>query len=154
MRATPTKNSYRYPGSSAALGSSLAGSKPFEYEKMSLWRYSTNFSLSAGLSRFQIAMLSERATFIIIFSVSLRPLLARWTCLCVSCSGDAHGGGRVVFVVDPAGRVAEAKVLSTTDSRFDAAALEAVKKWRYEPGKRNGQPVSFRVLQPITFPKN
>ena len=61
---------------------------------------------------------------------------------------------RVVFVVDPAGRVAEAKVLSTTDSRFDAAALEAVKKWRYEPGKRNGQPVSFRVLQPITFPKN
>lgn len=61
---------------------------------------------------------------------------------------------RVVFVVDPGGRVAEAKVLSTTDARFDQAALEAVKKWRYEPGKRNGQPVSFRVLQPITFPKN
>jgi len=61
---------------------------------------------------------------------------------------------KLVFTVDPSGRVSDAKVLKTDDPLFDHAALEAVKKWRYEPGKRNGQPVSFRVLQPITFPKN
>lgn len=61
---------------------------------------------------------------------------------------------KLVLEVDPTGRVGDAKVLSSTNSLFDQAALDAVKKWRYEAGKRNGQPVSFRVLQPITFPKH
>ena len=32
-------------------------------------------------------------------------------------------------------------------------ALAAVKKWKFEPGKKGGEPVRFRMRVPITFPK-
>jgi protein TonB len=63
--------------------------------------------------------------------------------------------GRVVvlFVVDESGRVKSAKVDDASNPAFAEPALEAVKKWRFEPGKRNGKPVGFRLKQTITFPK-
>jgi protein TonB len=57
----------------------------------------------------------------------------------------------VVFQVDPQGRVLEPTVQKSTDPAFEAAALEAVKQWRFEPGTRNGKAVSFKMRQPITF---
>ena len=59
----------------------------------------------------------------------------------------------IIFIVDERGRVVQPKVRSSTDPMFDQAALAAVKRWKYEPGKRGGKPVRFRVLQPITFPE-
>jgi len=59
----------------------------------------------------------------------------------------------VIFEVDQSGRVENAIVQKSTDPLFDKAALTAVKKWKFEPGKRNGQPVRFRMRAPITFPK-
>ncbi len=35
----------------------------------------------------------------------------------------------------------------------DSAALTAVKQWKFEPGKRNGKAVRFRMRVPISFPK-
>jgi protein TonB len=55
--------------------------------------------------------------------------------------------------VDRDGRVRNAKVLSSTDPAFEGAALSAVKKWKFEPGKRKGQAVRFRMRVPVTFPK-
>ena len=60
----------------------------------------------------------------------------------------------VLFVVDQRGRVENPIVQSSTDPQFEAPALSAVKQWRFEPGKRNGQAVKFRMRVPITFPKN
>ncbi|RMF75349.1 MAG: energy transducer TonB [Acidobacteria bacterium] len=57
----------------------------------------------------------------------------------------------VVFMVDPSGRVRNAKVQKSTDPAFEKPALEAVREWRFEPGKRDGQAVSFRMRVPITF---
>jgi protein TonB len=34
---------------------------------------------------------------------------------------------------------------------LDGAALEAVKKWRYEPTLVNGQPVPVRMMTTINF---
>jgi protein TonB len=64
------------------------------------------------------------------------------------------GGGKVwiVFAVDEQGRVDHATALESTDPVFEAPALTAVKKWRFEPGKRNGTPVRFRMRIPVTFP--
>lgn len=59
----------------------------------------------------------------------------------------------VLFTVNELGRVENPVVQSPGDPQFDNAALAAVKQWRFEPGKRKGQPVRFRVRQPITFPK-
>lgn len=38
--------------------------------------------------------------------------------------------------------------------RLDAAAVEAVKKWRFVPAKKNNQPLSAFVLVPIKFSLN
>jgi protein TonB len=59
----------------------------------------------------------------------------------------------ILFVVDQKGRVENPIVQSSTDPQFEAPALSAVKQWKFEPGKRNGQPVKFRMRVPITFPK-
>lgn len=57
----------------------------------------------------------------------------------------------LIFTVDPDGRVKDPAVLRTTDPAFDRVALAAIKQWRFEPGKRNGRPVEFRMRIPITF---
>ncbi len=59
----------------------------------------------------------------------------------------------ILFVVDARGAVESPIVQSSTDQGFDEAALAAVKQWKFEPGKRNGQAVRFRMRVPITFPK-
>lgn len=60
----------------------------------------------------------------------------------------------VIFIVDPNGRVESPLVQSTTDPALDRAALNAVKQWKFEPGKRKGESVRFRMRVPITFPKS
>ena len=57
----------------------------------------------------------------------------------------------VEFSVDTTGRVVTARVVRATHRGFEAAALRAVLKWRFEPGRREGRPVSFRMMVPIGF---
>lgn len=59
----------------------------------------------------------------------------------------------VIFIVDPNGRVESPLVQKTTDPALDRAAVSAVKQWKFEPGKRKGKAVRFRMRVPITFPK-
>ncbi len=59
----------------------------------------------------------------------------------------------VLFVVDQRGRVENPIVQKATDPAFEGPALAAVKQWKFEPGKKNGQPVRFRMRVPITFPE-
>jgi protein TonB len=66
----------------------------------------------------------------------------------------APGSVHVIFVVDQKGKVEDPRVQSATDPAFERPALAAVKQWKFEPGKRQGQPVRFRMRVPITFPKN
>jgi periplasmic protein TonB len=57
----------------------------------------------------------------------------------------------VEFVVDESGRVRDPHVLRSSDPRFEAPTLRAVAKWRFEPGRRHGQVVSFRMAVPVAF---
>ncbi|MFO1055139.1 MAG: energy transducer TonB [Planctomycetota bacterium] len=66
----------------------------------------------------------------------------------------APGTVQIVFVVDQDGRVENPIVQSSTDPVFERAALQCVKQWRFEAGKRKGEPVRFRMRVPITFPKS
>lgn len=59
----------------------------------------------------------------------------------------------VLFIVDQQGRVQNPLVQKSTDPIFERPALTAVKQWKFEPGKRNGQAVRFRMRVPITFPE-
>jgi protein TonB len=65
----------------------------------------------------------------------------------------APGTVYIIFVVDQQGKVENPAIQKSTDPVFDKAALMAVKQWKFEPGKRNGQPVRFRMRVPLTFPK-
>ena len=57
----------------------------------------------------------------------------------------------VLFMVDRTGRVDNPIVQKSTNPAFEPAALQAVKRWKFESGKRNGQAVVFRMRVPITF---
>ncbi len=59
----------------------------------------------------------------------------------------------VLFVVDKTGRARDLKVQKSTHPAFNNPALKAVKQWKFEPGKRKGKPVQFRMRVPITFQK-
>lgn len=64
----------------------------------------------------------------------------------------APGTVHILFVVDEQGRVENPVVQKSTDPVFERPALAAVRQWRFEPGKRNGKPVRFRMRVPVTFP--
>ena len=62
-------------------------------------------------------------------------------------------GGEVVvqFVVDESGRVLEPSVMRSSNHAFDAATLAAVARWRFEPGRKDGRVVRFRMSAPVVF---
>jgi len=57
----------------------------------------------------------------------------------------------VMFIVDQNGRVENPVVQSSSDPAFEAAVLVAIKQWKFEPGKRDGQSVRSRMRQPFQF---
>ncbi len=57
----------------------------------------------------------------------------------------------VEFMVDEAGRVHDVRVLKSTHPDFEDATCAAVSMWKFEPGKRKGNPVCFRMSLPVVF---
>ncbi len=68
---------------------------------------------------------------------------------------DAGVGGKVQlrFVVDANGKVEAStiEVIATTVQALGAAAVEAVAKIEFKPGKKDGSPVRTLVVMPIAF---
>lgn len=58
---------------------------------------------------------------------------------------------RLGFIVTSQGTVIMPYVISSTHRGFERPALEAVQKWKFKPGIRNGRKVNTRVEQPIDF---
>jgi protein TonB len=57
----------------------------------------------------------------------------------------------VVFIVDPAGRVANPRVEKSTNAAFEKPAVEAIKQWKFEPAVKGGQRVHCKMRVPIRF---
>jgi len=57
----------------------------------------------------------------------------------------------VSFVVGANGEVQDAFPAKSTRPEFEAAAIEAVKKWKFEAGVKGGRFVNTRMEQPIAF---
>lgn len=60
----------------------------------------------------------------------------------------------VEFVCNKEGRVIQARIYRSDNQLFNPKALEAVRKWRFEPGTKDGQPVQFRMRVPLVFNLN
>ncbi len=64
--------------------------------------------------------------------------------------------GRVVsvtvsWIVTPEGLVDDPKIETSASPEIDAFVLEGIRKWRYEPGQKDGKTVPVRVLRKYTF---
>jgi periplasmic protein TonB len=57
----------------------------------------------------------------------------------------------VVVIIDEKGDVFQATVSKSTDAAFEAASIEAVKKWKFKPAEVGGQVVKAKVTIPIHF---
>jgi protein TonB len=64
-----------------------------------------------------------------------------------------HESGEVVveFVVDYDGRVLNPHVVSSSSFIFEEPTIRAVSQWRFEPGRRQGKAVRFRMMVPVEF---
>lgn len=61
--------------------------------------------------------------------------------------GEVH----VALALGAQGEVIDAVAEKSTQTEFEAAAVEAAKNWKFAPGMKSGAPVNVRVLLPIVF---
>ena len=66
-------------------------------------------------------------------------------------SSATNGSVTVEFVVDTTGRVISAEAVRWTHRDFVDPAVQAVLRWRFEPGTINGRKVNFRMAIPMEF---
>lgn len=66
-------------------------------------------------------------------------------------SAGIEGEVVLILYVDERGTVADIDVKSVTNPGFVNNAVDAVRKWRFEPGLRKGKPVPFKMQQAIPF---
>jgi protein TonB len=65
---------------------------------------------------------------------------------------EGIGGSVLVeFEVNTAGEVVRAEAVSCSRREFAEPALRAVRQWRFEPGRRHGRAVPFRLTVPVEF---
>lgn len=57
----------------------------------------------------------------------------------------------LAFVVDADGAVKNLRVEKATEPAFAEAALAAVAAWEFEPGTKDGKPVSCQLTLPLRF---
>lgn len=64
--------------------------------------------------------------------------------------------GEVVvdFIVDTNGDVQNAYALRSSQREFEAAAVQAVSKWKFKPGRKTGKDVPTHMQVPIVFTLN
>jgi len=62
-----------------------------------------------------------------------------------------EGSVTVAFVVDENGRVEDARVEKSSHPEFEKSGLEAIRKWRFRPGRKDGQPVRTYLVQTFRF---
>ncbi|HWN97625.1 MAG TPA: energy transducer TonB [Methylomirabilota bacterium] len=62
-----------------------------------------------------------------------------------------EGAVTLLFLLSEDGRVEEARVENSSRPEFEKPALEAIRKWRFRPGTKDGQPVRTYLRIPMRF---
>ena len=60
----------------------------------------------------------------------------------------------VDFIVDSNGDVQNAYAIKSSQREFEAAAVQAVMKWKFKPGRKGGRDVNTHMQVPIVFTLN
>lgn len=69
----------------------------------------------------------------------------------VARKARVHGIVIIEAVIDRQGNVTEARVLKPLGMGLDQAALTAIKRWKFQPGTLNGQPVPVYYSLTVNF---
>jgi periplasmic protein TonB len=63
-----------------------------------------------------------------------------------------HQGTVMLYVqIDPSGQATNIKVVKSLGLGLDEKAIEAVKKWKFAPGKKDGKPVTVEATIEVNF---
>lgn len=57
----------------------------------------------------------------------------------------------LIFVLDETGRVEDPRVENSSRPEFEKPALDAIRKWRFSPGQKDGQAVRTYIRVPLRF---
>ncbi len=57
----------------------------------------------------------------------------------------------VSVLIDEKGNVTEPKIVKASNDAFSEPALEALKRWKFKPAKKDGEAVAIRVNIPVQF---
>ena len=57
----------------------------------------------------------------------------------------------LTFEVDEQGNVVDPKVQKSSNPGFERPVLEAIVKWKFKPGKKDGVPAKMRIGVPLQF---
>ena len=57
----------------------------------------------------------------------------------------------VKCTIDEQGNVSETSVSKSSNETFDKFAVDALKKWKFKPGRQDGEPVAMTVTIPVKF---
>jgi len=63
----------------------------------------------------------------------------------------AFGMVRMLITIDASGKLEDSMLVDYDDQRFADAAVEAVRKWHYEPARQNGAPIGVRTMLVFNF---
>jgi len=66
-------------------------------------------------------------------------------------SDGVSGKAEIEVIVDKEGRPHFPRIISATHEDFGWAAATAIKRWKFQPGMKDGQKVDSRVVIPVTF---
>ena len=66
---------------------------------------------------------------------------------------EQHGTVMLLVGVNTKGHVAAVRVLRSDEPAFEKSAVETVKKWKFKPAEKNGQPVPVQVTVEMKFQK-
>jgi protein TonB len=62
-----------------------------------------------------------------------------------------EGSVTLVFLLDETGRIEDARVENSSHPGFEQPALDALRKWRFKPGTKEGTPVKTHMRLPMNF---
>ncbi len=64
---------------------------------------------------------------------------------------DVKGEVQIAYLINEKGRTEQVQVITANDEQFGKVAVEAAKKWRFRPAKKDGKPVRVLMSHPIMF---
>jgi protein TonB len=65
--------------------------------------------------------------------------------------GKVEGTVVLLFVVNESGRVEDPRVENSSHPEFEKPAVDALKRWRFQPGSKNGAAVKSFMRLPMRF---